>query len=357
MTAPRAVIFDCAGARLTADERDFFRDADPLGFILFTRNIETPEQTRRLVDDLRSSVARADAPVLIDQEGGRVARLRPPHWRKAPPARLLGELYARNSEAGLEAARLNARLLAADVASVGADVDCLPVLDLALPETHDVIGDRAFAERPEAVAALGRATAEGLLAEGVMPVVKHMPGHGRATVDSHKTLPRVTVARGLLERADFVPFKLLSDLPWGMTAHLLFEAVDPEAPMTVSARGVKEIIRELIGFDGLLLSDDLSMQALGGTLGERAQRALAAGCDIALHCNGRMEEMLDIVDRTDAMTEAAERRFQRGRDVLRRHRAPAGKAGLADAAARLATLLPEWGKGPPNPVAGRVTAD
>src|SRR5215470_13202153 len=202
----KAAIFGCAGTTLTADERVFFRDADPLGFILFARNIETPEQTRRLTDDLRSSVAHAEAPVLIDQEGGRVARLKPPHWRKAPPARLLGELYARNPEAGLEAARLNARLLAADVASVGADVDCLPVLDLALPETHDVIGDRAYAERPEAVAALGRATAEGLLAEGVMPVIKHMPGHGRATVDSHRTLPTVAVGRDQLERADFVPF-------------------------------------------------------------------------------------------------------------------------------------------------------
>ena len=343
MTTPRAVIFDCAGPHLTAEERAFFRDADPLGFILFTRNIETPEQARRLVDDLRSSVARADAPVLIDQEGGRVARLRPPQWRKAPPARLLGDLYSRNPEAGLEATRLNARLLAADVASIGADVDCLPVLDLALPETHDVIGDRAYSDRPEAVAALGRATADGLLAEGVMPVIKHMPGHGRATVDSHKALPTVTAPRDVLERLDFVPFKLLSDLPWGMTAHLLFEVADPEVPMTISARGVKKIIRDHIGFDGLLLSDDLSMQALGGSLGERAERALAAGCDIALHCNGRMEEMLDIANRTRPMTAAAWQRFRRGRDLLERRRAPAGRAGLADAAARLATLLPEFG--------------
>jgi beta-N-acetylhexosaminidase len=343
MNTPRAVIFNCAGPDLSAEERDFFRDANPLGFILFARNIDTPDRARRLIDALHSSVARADAPVLIDQEGGRVARLRPPYWRDAPPARLLGDLYARDPERGLEAARLNATLLAADLASIGADVDCAPVLDLALPQTHAVIGDRAFAERPEAVAALGRAVAEGLLAEGVMPVIKHMPGHGRATVDSHKALPRVSAARDVLECTDFLPFRLLSDLPWGMTAHLLFDAVDPTTPMTLSARGVRDIIRDHIGFDGLLVTDDLSMQALGGSLGERAAGALAAGCDVVLHCNGRVEEMLDIVDRTGPLTEAAMRRFAAGRDALARHRRPAGKAGLADAARRLAMLLPEWG--------------
>lgn len=341
--SPRAVIFGCAGPDLSADERAFFRDADPLGFILFARNVDTPERTRRLVEELRSSVARPEAPVLVDQEGGRVARLRPPHWRKAPPARVLGELYARDPERGLEAARLNSRLLAADLASIGADVDCLPVLDIGFPQTHAAIGDRAYADRPEAVAALGRAAAEGLLAEGVMPTMKHMPGHGRATVDSHHSMPRVSAPRDALERTDFLPFKLLSDLPWGMTGHLLFEAVDPDAAMTVSARGVREVIRGHIGFDGLLLSDDLSMQALGGTLGDRAARALAAGCDIALHCNGRMDEMTDIVNRTGPMTEAADRRFAAGRTFLARHCAPAGKAGLADANRRLATLLPEWG--------------
>jgi len=340
---PRAVIFGCAGLDLGADERAFFRDANPLGFILFARNVDTPERTRRLVDDLRSSVARAEAPVLIDQEGGRVARLRPPHWRKAPPARLLGELYARDPERGLEAALLNSRLLAADVASIGCDVDCLPVLDIAFPETSTVIGDRAYADRPEPVAALGRATAEGLLAEGVVPVIKHMPGHGRATVDSHQSLPRVTAPRELLERTDFLPFKLLSDLPWAMTGHLLFEATDREDAITVSARAVKEDIRGQIGFYGLLLSDDLSMQALGGALGERASRALAAGCDMALHCNGLMDEMVEIAARTGPMSEAAGRRFDAGRAMLARHRAPLGRAGLADAARGLAALLPEWG--------------
>ena len=230
-----------------------------------------------------------------------------------------------------------------DLASVGGDVDCLPVLDIAFPETHAVIGDRAYADRPEPVAALGRAAAEGLLAEGVMPVIKHIPGHGRATVDSHASLPRVTAPRDLLERTDFLPFKLLSDLPWAMTGHLLFDAVDSEAAITVSARGVKEVIRDHIGFDGLLLSDDLSMQALGGSLGDRANRALAAGCDVALHCNGKMAEMTEIAGRTGPLSEAAGRRFDAGRSFLARHRAPAGKAGLADAAQRLAALLPEWG--------------
>lgn len=338
---PKAVLYGCAGPDLTSDERAFFRDADPLGFILFARNFDTPERARRLTEELRSSVARADAPILIDQEGGRVARLRPPYWRKAPPARLLGELYARDPERGLEATRLNSRLLAADVLSVGCDVDCLPVLDIAFPETHAVIGDRAYADRPEPVAALGRAAAEGLLAEGVMPVIKHIPGHGRATVDSHDLLPRVTAARPELERTDFVPFRLLSDLPWAMTGHLLFEAIDAADCITVSARGVKEIIREHIGFGGLLLSDDLSMQALGGSLGDRAARALAAGCDIALHCNGRMAEMAEIAGRVGQMTEPAWRRFEQGRAFLARHRDPAGQQGLVDAAKRLAELLPE----------------
>jgi beta-N-acetylhexosaminidase len=336
----KAAIFGCDGTALSADERAFFHDADPLGFILFARNIETPEQALRLTEELRSCVARAEAPVLIDQEGGRVARLRPPHWRKAPSARVLGELYARDPEAGLEAARLNSRLLAADVASIGVDVDCLPVLDLGLPETHAAIGDRAYAAQPEAIAALGRAAAEGLLAEGVMPVMKHMPGHGRATVDSHHSLPTVSVPRDTLERTDFVPFKLLADLPWGMTAHVLYQAIDPAAALTVSARGVRDVVRGHIGFDGLLLSDDLSMQALGGSLGERAGRALAAGCDIALHCNGRMDEMVEVARNAGPMSRDALRRFEAGRTYLARHRRP---QAARETRKRLTELLPEWG--------------
>jgi beta-N-acetylhexosaminidase len=339
----RAVIVGCSGLDLSAEERSFFRDADPLGFILFARNIETPEQARRLVDELRTSVGRAEAPVLIDQEGGRVARLKPPHWRKAPPARLLGELYERDPERGLEVTRLNSHLLAADVASIGCDVDCRPVLDVACPETHAVIGDRAYASTPGAVAALGRAAAEGLLAQGVMPVIKHIPGHGRGTTDSHHTLPTVDTPLDGLERSDFLPFALLADLPWAMTAHVLYTAIDPDAALTVSARGVQKVVRNQIGFDGLLLSDDLSMQALGGSLGERAARAVHAGCDIALHCNGRMDEMREIVDRVEAMTAMAMRRFDNGRHYLARHRAPLGAEGLAEARRTLASHLPEWG--------------
>lgn len=339
----KAVIFGCAGTSLSADERAFFRDADPLGFILFARNIENPDQARRLTEDLRSCVARGEAPVLIDQEGGRVARLRPPHWRKAPPARLLGDLYARDPESGLEATRLNSRLLAADVASIGCDVDCLPVLDIGFPETHAVIGDRAYAGQPEPVAALGRAAAEGLLAEGVMPVIKHMPGHGRASVDSHETLPRVSAPRALLERTDFVPFKLLADLPWAMTAHVLYEAIDSAAAGTVSARIVREVVRGHIGFEGLLVSDDLSMQALGGTVGERVAAALAAGCDIGLHCNGRMAEMREVAANAGPLTAIGRQRFEVGRQYLARHRAPLGRADFADARRRLSSFLPEWG--------------
>ena len=337
---PKAVIFGCSGLELTADERAFFRDTDPLGFIVFARNIDSPDQARKLIDDLRACVARADAPVLVDQEGGRVARLKPPHWRKAPPGRVLGELYRRDPAKGLEAARLNSRLLAMDVASIGCDVDCLPVLDIAFPETHAVIGDRAYADTAEAVAAIGRAAAEGLMAEGVMAVIKHIPGHGRATVDSHDHLPHVGVPRATLEKTDFLPFKLLSDLPWAMTGHLLFEAIDPATPITISAGALQDVIRSHIGFDGLLLSDDLSMQALGGTLGERAARSIAAGCDVALHCNGRMDEMKQVAGRTGPLTERGWQRFQAGRSALARLHAPMPRA---EASRRLASLLPEWG--------------
>ncbi|MEI6203529.1 MAG: glycoside hydrolase family 3 N-terminal domain-containing protein, partial [Enhydrobacter sp.] len=211
------------------------------------------------------------------------------------------------------------------------------------PETHAVIGDRAYGAAPEPVAALGRAAAEGLMAEGVMAVIKHIPGHGRASVDSHLSLPEVTASRAELERTDFLPFKLLADLPWAMTAHVLYQAIDPEAALTVSARGVKDVIRHHIGFEGLLLSDDLSMQALGGTLGQRAARSLAAGCDIALHCNGKRDEMEEVAANTGPMTAVAGRRFDAGRAALARAARPLGKAGLADAEKQVASLLPAWG--------------
>jgi len=286
-----AAILGCAGPTLSAEERGFFHEADPLGFILFQRNCQTPEQVRRLVQDLRHSVGRADAPVLIDQEGGRVARLRPPAWRKAPAAGRFGVLASRDAPSALEAARLNARLMGAELAGLGISVDCAPVLDLQFAGASNVVGDRGFATDPELVAQLGRAVCEGLLAAGITPVLKHLPGHGRAVVDSHHALPEVDVSLAELRQTDFVPFRLLADMPWAMTCHVVYKAIDPDRPATTSPVVIADIIRGEIGFKGLLVSDDLSMEALRGDIGDRAKRARAAGCDLALHCNGRLEEM------------------------------------------------------------------
>ncbi|MBV9512136.1 MAG: beta-N-acetylhexosaminidase [Caulobacteraceae bacterium] len=286
-----AAILGCEGLGLSAEERAFFRAVRPWGFILFKRNVETPEQVRALAQALRACVDRADAPVLIDQEGGRVQRLGPPHWRRYPPGRAYGELAARDPAAAREMARLGARLLAQDLSQLGINVDCLPVLDVPEPGAHDVIGDRAYGETPEAVATLGRAAAEGLIAGGVLPVIKHIPGHGRARADSHLALPVVEAPLAELEARDFAPFKALSDMPMAMTAHVVYAAVDPRRPATTSRRAIREIIRGTIGFDGLLMSDDLSMKALDGDFAERARASLAAGCDVVLHCNGDMAEM------------------------------------------------------------------
>ncbi|ACI98450.1 beta-N-acetylhexosaminidase [Rhodospirillum centenum] len=307
---PLAVAFGCAGPDLTAQERAFFREADPFGFILFRRNAETPEQVRRLTGDLRDAVGR-DAPVLIDQEGGRVARLRPPHWPEFPAARRIGDLAERDPEAGARAAWLDGRLLAHMLADVGIDVDCAPVADLPVPGSHDVIGDRAFGADPGLVARLARAQAEGLLAGGVLPVVKHLPGHGRASADSHRELPVVTAERAVLEATDFAPFRALSDLPCGMAAHVVYTAVDPAMPASTSAAVIRTVIRGWIGFQGLLFSDDLSMQALSGGPGERARAVLAGGCDVALHCNGVLAEMLEIAAAAPHLSEAGAVRWGR----------------------------------------------
>ncbi|BBF92536.1 beta-N-acetylhexosaminidase [Blastochloris tepida] len=290
----RAFIAGLAGCRLTAPEREFFRSTKPWGFILFARNIETPNQVRELVDELREAVGRADAPVLIDQEGGRVARLKPPHWPVYPPAAAFGRRFASAPEDAAAAARLGARLIAADLADLGISVDCVPCADLSLPETHAVIGDRAYASDPETVATLARAAADGLLEGGVLPIVKHIPGHGRATADSHLELPVVTAARATLEATDFAAFRRLADLPMAMTAHVVYADIDPDAPATTSPRVIGEVVRGTIGFDGLLVTDDLSMKALGGSFGERVRASLAAGCDIVLHCNGEMAEMAEV---------------------------------------------------------------
>ena len=330
-----AAILGCAGPSLTAEERAFFRDADPLGFIVFARNIETPDQVRRLTGELREAVGRADAPILIDQEGGRVARLRPPQWRATPAAARFGELAAKDRAMAAQAVRLNHELIAGELYALGITVDCAPLIDLRLAGAHDVVGDRAYGGDPHLVADLGRAAAEGLMAGGVMPIVKHIPGHGRATVDSHHELPRVSAEVDVLIDTDFVPFRKLNDIPWAMTAHIIYEAIDPAAPATLSAKVIAEIIRGEIGFRGLLVSDDLSMKALQGGLGQLAGASLAAGCDVVLHCNGDMGEMRAVVQGSSPLSPAAQYRYEQGQTRLNRH----PDLDMADLADELSELL------------------
>jgi beta-N-acetylhexosaminidase len=303
-----AAIFGCAGLHLTADERAFLSDARPWGFILFKRNIEAPDQVRALVEDLRATVGRADAPVLVDQEGGRVQRLGPPHWRRYPPGRAYGDFAANDPLARRELTRLGARLLAHDLSELGINVDCMPVLDVPEAGAHGVIGDRAYAETPDEVAALGRAAAEGLIAGGVLPVIKHIPGHGRARADSHLVLPVVEASFADLDARDFAPFKMLSDMPMAMTAHVIYTAIDPRRPATTSRKVLNRVVRQTIGFDGLLMSDDLSMKALSGDFTERARASLAAGCDVVLHCNGDMTEMKAVAEGARPLAGQAKRR-------------------------------------------------
>jgi len=334
--APRAVIFGCEGAAITDWERNFFRDSNPLGFILFARNCETPAQIRALVADLRAAVGRDDAPVLIDQEGGRVARLKPPHWRAAPPAARFGALYARNAAAAREAVWANARLLAAELAELSITVDCAPVLDLPIPGADAVIGHRAFSADPEVVGELGRVFCDGLLAGGVLPVIKHLPGHGRALADTHLELPVVEATRAELEDSDFRPFRALADAPWAMTAHIVYRAIDPEQPATTSAKVIGGLIRGAFGFDGVLASDDLSMEALSGDYATRAAASLAAGCDVVLHCNGKRDEMTAVAQGVGPLSAEAARRVARGET---RRRAAFQAANVAGLTTRLDDLL------------------
>ena len=306
---PRAVVFGCSGTALRDAEREFFREADPLGFILFRRNVSTPDRLVRLVDALRGAVSRPDAPVLIDQEGGRVQRLGPPRWTSRPAMRRFGERMMRSPEDALACARLNAGLVAADLRALGITVNCAPVLDL--PLGHDVIGDRAFSEDPEAAASLGRSVCEGFASAGVVPVIKHLPGHGRAEVDSHFALPRVDASRELLAATDFVPFAALRDAPAGMTAHVVYSALDDSRPASASATVIAGTIRGDIGFDGLLFSDDVCMKALSGAPAERIAAVLEAGCDVALHCNGSLSEMREVSEACPPMTSEAVRRLER----------------------------------------------
>ncbi len=292
----KAFVSGCAGQLLSSEEHSFFREEDPWGLILFGRNISTPDQVRDLTSSFREAVGRADAPVLVDQEGGRVQRLRPPHWRKYPAGKVYGDLYREDPSAGLRAAWLGARLIAAELHDVGISIDCLPCLDVRFPETVDAIGDRAMSDDPDIVTRLGQAMIEGAHAGGILPVIKHIPGHGRAIVDSHLELPRVETAQSLLESVDFRPFKALSNVSLGMTAHIVYAGIDGETAGTQSSRIVRDIIRGHIGFDGCLLSDDISMHALGGSFGDRSRKIVEAGCDIVLHCNGDMNEMRAVAE-------------------------------------------------------------
>ncbi|MBU1210644.1 MAG: beta-N-acetylhexosaminidase [Alphaproteobacteria bacterium] len=312
-----ALITGLAGCRLGADERDFLSEVRPAGVILFSRNCESPDQIRSLVADAVASIGADDVLVLIDQEGGRVQRLRPPLGRTLPSARALGELYEADPDAAVAAGRLIFRLLAHDLRGLGINCDCAPVLDIPVPGADGIIGDRAYAVTPGAVIALGRAVCQGLMAGGVVPVIKHIPGHGRAGCDSHLALPVVDASLGDLRASDFAPFQALADIPAAMTAHVVYTAIDAQAPATTSRAAIGGIIRDEIGFSGLLMSDDLSMKALSGPMGTRAAAAIAAGCDLVLHCNGEFDEMRAAAAGSPELQDAALARFNAAFSVTR----------------------------------------
>jgi beta-N-acetylhexosaminidase len=315
----RAFITGVSGTELGAEEREFIRTARPWGFILFKRNIETPAQVTVLVREMRAAVGNAEAPVLIDQEGGRVQRFGPPHWPVYPPGAVFGVLYDIDPALGLSAARLSARLMAADLIEVGVTVDCLPLADVPVAGADGVIGNRAYGTEPGKIAAIARAVTEGLEQGGVLPVLKHIPGHGRATADTHFRLPEVETSRAELERTDFAAFQPLADLPMAMTAHVVFSALDPAHPATTSATIIEQVIRGVIGFQGLLMSDDVSMNALAGSIAERTRSIFSAGCDVVLHCNGKLDEMREVAAETP---ELAGKALERANQALASRQAP-----------------------------------
>lgn len=310
-SASKAIILGCSGQVLTPDEQAFFRDERPWGFIVFARNIGEPSQIRDLVAAMQDCVGRPDVPIFIDQEGGRVQRLRPPLAPDYPPASALGALYRHDRQAGLRGAWLMSRLHAFDLLKYGVNADCLPVLDVPVEGAHDVIGNRAYGFDPDIVSAMGRAAMEGLQAGGVLPVVKHIPGHGRAFADSHHSLPVVDAPLDALRAHDFPPFRALADAPMAMTAHVVYTSIDETRPATTSPKAISEIIRGEIGFDGLLMSDDVSMKALSGDFADRTQAILAAGCDVVLHCNGVMDEMRAVAQVSPALADEALARAKR----------------------------------------------
>jgi beta-N-acetylhexosaminidase len=317
--AARAFITGLAGTELLADERAFLREARPWAGILFKRNIQSPEQVIRLVGEFREAVGHPRAPMLIDQEGGRVQRLGPPHWPVYPPGAAYGALYDSDPQAGLNAARLGARLIAFDLMALGIDVDCAPIADLPVDGGHDIIGNRAYGKTVDKVAHIAVAFAQGLLAGGVLPVLKHLPGHGRALADSHISLPTVETPRQELEATDFATFRPLAGLPLGMTAHVVYTAIDRLDPATTSVTMVQQVIRESIGFRGALMSDDVSMGALSGSIAERSRASIKAGCDLVLHCNGDLREMQQVAFEAPWLEGVA---LQRTNAALAARRAP-----------------------------------
>lgn len=303
-----AFITGLSGTELTQNERAFLREANPWGLIVFKRNIKDKEQISNLISEFKSVTGRSDVPVLVDQEGGRVQRLGPPHWPKYPPGAVYARLFDRDPATGRKAARLGARLIAADLIALGMTVDCLPLADVPVSDADPIIGDRAYGDTPAKVVDLAGCIASGLNDGGVLPVLKHIPGHGRATADSHLSLPTVDTDCATLEKTDFAAFKPLAGLPLGMTAHVVFSAIDPVSPATTSVKMVRDVIRGFIGFDGLLMSDDVSMNALSGSIAERTRAAIAAGCDMVLHCNGKLDEMQAVAAASPKLVGVAGRR-------------------------------------------------
>jgi len=336
----KAFITGLAGTELSAAERDFIRAERPWGFILFRRNIDNPAQVAALTAEVRSVLGEGDAPVLVDQEGGRVQRFRPPHWPLYPAGARFGQLYKIDPASGLRAARLSARLIADDLTKVGVTVDCLPLADVPIPGADDVIGDRAYGNDPKTVAAIARAITEGLEEGGILPILKHIPGHGRAMADSHLSLPVVDSPKNELEIVDFAAFKPLADLPMAMTAHVVFSVYDPAQPATTSATMIEQVIRGLIGFQGLLMSDDVGMNALAGSIAERTEALLAAGCDIVLHCSGELEEMQQVARETPELSGKA---LQRAKAALSSRKTPLSPFDRAAARAELDGLIGRLG--------------
>jgi beta-N-acetylhexosaminidase len=335
MSGSKAWIAGCAGHRLSADEKAFFAAERPWGFILFGRNIHSAEQLRDLVAELKEAGGRASTPIFVDQEGGRVQRLRPPLAPTYPAPSRLGVIFARDREAGERAAWLQGRLLAYDLLGYGINADCLPCLDVPVAGAHSVIGDRAFAMHPGDIATLGRAAADGLIAGAVMPVMKHLPGHGRGNADSHLAMPVVTAIRAELGRTDFAPFAALRTLPAAMTAHVLFTDIDPVRPATLSPIVIEQVIRDEIGFDGLLMTDDMSMKALQGDIGELSAKAISAGCDVVLHCNGDMTEMRQVSSAVQPLRGRAEQRAAAAEAMVTHRPGLVDEAALRDEYAAL----------------------